>query len=83
MSRPLSQAQKYTLKIYRGMLRESRRFDPTIKQQIQAGFRQNKTIPQKQFLQIEFLVRQAEKKLDLMKLNATVGYQPAATKPQV
>ena len=71
MSRPLSEAQKYTLKIFRQMLRESKRFEPNIKEQIINGFREGKKSPTKNFLQNEFMVRQAEKKLDLMKLSST------------
>lgn len=75
MSRPLSEAQKYTLKIYRMMLRESRRFEPHIKEQIIQGFRAQQNIPRKNFLQTEYLVRQAEKKYELMRLPSTTGYK--------
>jgi len=60
--------------VYRGMLRQAPRFGPDIKAQIRDGFRQNKSV--KSILQQEYLVRQAEKKLALMKLDTTTGYNP-------
>lgn len=74
----LSGMQKQVLALYRGFLRAARLKAPEERQRVESiislTFRQNaENVDRKNFLYIEYLIRQGKKQLDQLKSADTVG----------